>query len=189
MNTYKISVILLFFFILSSNNTNAQTERGEFINTSIGIGMITPDDETDIIGSGFYAQGEYVYNVLSWFGFRPYAGVVFASGESDVVGMEQYEVKQNAFLLGAKARITAPIPYVAPFFESGIGMSAGEFRTYTPYVDIDKKGLQLHVPVVFGLAIGRKHNYELKFVYYFHQNVEQASGATSIGFSFPINRG
>jgi len=188
MNTFKITIASLFFSILSSNSVNAQTEKGEFINTSIGIGMVSPDDETDLTGTGFYAQGEYVYNVFSWLGFRPYAGVVFASGETDTPEMEKYEVKSNAFLLGAKARITAPIPYVAPFFESGIGMSAGEFRTYTSFVDIDKKGLQLHIPVVFGLAIGRNHNYELKFVYYFHPNAEQFSGAASIGFSFPINR-
>lgn len=188
MNTFKITIASLFFSILASNAVNAQTDRGQFINTSIGIGMITPDDETDITGSGFYAQGEYVYNVFSWFGLRPYAGVVFASGESEVIGMQEYRAKQNAFLLGAKARLIAPIPYVAPFIESGIGVSAGEFRTYTPFVDVDKKGLQMHVPVIFGFAIGRNHNYELKFVYYFHPNAEQTSGAASIGFSFPINR-
>ena len=187
MNTIKISFAALFLSILFSNSANAQNARGEFINTSIGIGMIASNDQTDIMGSGFYAQGEYVYNLFSWFGFRPYAGVVFASGESEYVAMQEYHVKQNALLVGAKARITAPIPYVAPFIESGIGMSAGQFKTYTPSVDIDKKGLQLHVPVIFGLAIGKNHNYELKFVYYFHPNAEQTSGAVSIGFGFPID--
>lgn len=188
MNKLFSLISTILFSIFFSNSLSAQTQKGEFINTSIGIGMVAVDDQADITGSGFYAQGEYVYNVLSWFGLRPYAGVIFASGESDLPGMEQYEVKSNAFLLGGKARITAPIPYVAPFLESGIGMSIGEFKTYTPYTNVEKKGLQLHIPVTLGLAIGRHHDYELKFVYYFHPSAEQTSGAVSIGYSFPLSR-
>lgn len=180
--------ISLSFLVFICNSINAQTGKGNFVSTSIGVGLVMTDDETAISGSGFYAQGEYVYNVLSWVGLRPYVGVVFASGESEDYGTERYEVKQNALLLGGKARITVPIPYVAPFIESGIGFSLGEFKTYTPTADNEKKGLQLHIPVIMGLAIGRNHNYELKFVYYVHPNVEQISGGISIGFSFPIEK-
>ena len=188
MNKLSSLLIALLFLTFCCNAASAQTQKGEFINTSIGIGMVAADDQADITGSGFYAQGEYVYNILSWFGLRPYAGAVFASGASDEPGMDHYKVKSNAFLLGGKARITAPIPYVAPFLESGIGMSIGEFKTYTPYTHLEKKGLQLHIPVTLGLAIGRNHDYELKFVYYFPPAAEQTSGALAIGYSFPLDR-
>jgi hypothetical protein len=183
--------LLLFFtaFIFAGmifNPVYAQTQKGEFINASIGMGLCAPYDEADISGTGFYAQAEYVWNPYTWLGVRPYAGVVIASDEINEPGMQQMSIKSNAALLGAKARLTAPIPYVAPFIESGVGVSFGSFETYTPYTNIKKSGALLHIPVSLGLAIGRKHNYELKFTYYYHNSAEQFSGAAALGFSFPI---
>lgn len=178
-------VILLFSFTLT-NTTNAQIKEGEFINASVGIGLCSPDDETNVAGSGFYTQGEYVLNLNSWFGVRPYAGIVIASGSSNEEALKDYYIKSNAILLGAKVRLSAPIPYVAPFFEVGIGISAGSFETYTPLTDVKKKGLLYHTPIAFGFAVGRKHNVDIKFTYYFHPAAEQFSGAAAVGFYFPI---
>ena len=179
--------IAILFFCTLFNPIYAQPQKGEFINASLGIGVCAPNDETEVNGSGFYAQVEYVWSPLSWFGVRPYAGVIIASGKSDEKVIPESSVKSNAALLGAKVRLAAPIPYVAPFIESGVGLSAGSFETHTPYTNLKKNGVLLHIPVSFGLAIGRKHNYEVKFTYYFHNSVEQFSGAAALGFSFPIH--
>lgn len=188
MKTSFTSLITFLFLTVFCNSLNAQIEKGEFINVSSGIGLCYPDDETEMNGSGFYAQGEYVLNLNNWFGVRPYAGVIIASGDSDEVGMEEYEVKSNAFLLGAKVRVAAPIPYFAPFIEFGLGMSAGSFRTYTPLTDVKKDGVLMHVPFSIGAAVGKKHKLEFKFTYYYHSAAEQFSGAAAVGFSFPLNR-
>ncbi|UOK43383.1 MULTISPECIES: hypothetical protein [Flavobacterium] len=188
MNKLHSSFVVLIFSILFYNATLAQEKKSEYINVAVGLGMCAPYDEADLTGSGFYAQGEYVWNLKSWFAFRPYAGVIIASGDSDEPGMEEYKIKSNAFLLGAKARISAPIPYVAPFLESGVGLSAGSFQTYTPFTNLKKNGVVTHIPFSVGLAIGRRHNFEIKFTYYYHPTAEQFSGAFAGGFSIPLNK-
>lgn len=184
----KLYFFIVFIFSgIFCNTVYAQPQTGEFINASIGLGLCAPDDETDIIGDGFYAQAEYVWAPNSWFGVRPYVGVIIASGGSEEPELKGYNVKSNAALLGAKVRLAAPIPYVAPFIEAGLGMSVGSFETYTPFTNIKKSGVLLHIPFNFGLAIGRRHNYEVKFTYYFHNSVDQYAGAAALGFTFPIN--
>lgn len=180
-----------FLIILLANpifNSIAQPRKGEFIKASLGIGLCAASDDSDITGSGFYAQGEYVWGLTSWFGVRPYAGMIIASSDEPTEpGMPQYSIKSNAFLLGTKFRLAAPIPFIAPYMELGIGMSVGSFQTYTPYTDLRKSGAQLHVPFSFGLALGRRHNIEVEFTYYFHPAAEQFSGAAAVGFTFPLN--
>ena len=189
MSKHYFLFIVFIFSGIFCNSIYAQPQTGEFINVSIGLGVSAPmyEDENEITGNGFYAQGEYVWSPLSWFGLRPYAGVIIASGELKEEGKPEYKIKSNAALLGVKVRLAAPIPYVAPFIESGVGMSIGSFETYTAYTNLKKNGVLLHIPVTLGLAIGREHNYELKFTYYFNPSVEQFSGAAAVGFSFPID--
>lgn len=187
MSKIKFTVIVLILTNLFYNSTFAQTNEEDYIHASIGLGVTASYDESDIVGSGFYAQGEYVMNLLSWFAFRPYAGLIIASGKSEDPELQEFKVKSNAFLLGAKVRISAPIPYVAPFIESGVGLSAGSFQTYTPYTNLKKNGVLMHIPFSLGLAVGRKHNIEAKFTYYFQPSAEQFSGAAAVGFSFPLN--
>jgi hypothetical protein len=105
----------------------------------------------------------------------------------DQQNQPEYKVTSKAFLLGGKVRIIAPIPYIAPYFEVGIGISIGSFQTYTPQTNINKNGLITHIPFSIGLALGRKHSVEVAFTYYYHPAVEQVSGAAAIGFTFPLN--
>jgi len=165
--------------------TNAQPNVGKSVKASIGIGFSAPYDDIDLGGSGFYAQGEYVFGITKWFGVRPYAGVIFTHADENV-NLPGYRVTSDAFLFGGKARIVAPIPYVAPYFEVGIGGSIGSFETYTPFTNIKKNGFLMHVPVSLGLAIGKKHSVELEFTYYYHSAADQFSGAAAVGFTFPI---
>ncbi|RZK11456.1 MAG: hypothetical protein EOO46_06655 [Flavobacterium sp.] len=186
MLTRATPILALLFTVLFTNSTTAQIKEGKFIGISAGLGLVAPDDKTDVTGNGFYAQGEYILNLNNWFGVRPYAGVIIASGTSDREEMKDYNMKSNAFMLGAKVRVAAPIPYVAPFIELGVGMSVGSFETYTPLTHVAKSGAIAHIPFTVGLAVGRDHGVDVKFTYYYHNSVEQFSGAAAVGLSFPI---
>ncbi|MGB5665324.1 MAG: hypothetical protein WBM53_00645, partial [Maribacter sp.] len=98
-----------------------------------------------------------------------------------------YKSTSKAFLIGGKARITAPIPWVAPYVEGGIGMSLGSFVTLTPATNIDQSGLILHIPFSLGLELGPKHSIDIAFTYYFQPSVKQYAGAAAFGISIPLN--
>jgi hypothetical protein len=188
-STFRNTFVIAFFTIFLFNLAKAQPRKGEFIDLSVGFGLSAPYDEADIVGSGFYAQAEYVMGITKWFGIRPYAGLVLTSADKnpDPENQPEYKVTSKSFLLGGKARVCAPIPWVAPYFEVGVGASIGSFETYTPYTNIKKNGILMHIPFSIGLALGPKHNIDVGFTYYYQPYVQQFSGATAIGFSFPLN--
>lgn len=189
--TLRSIFICTLLIILFPNKTKAQTE-GNFIKVSIGLGSSTSNYEEEnpeiIDGSGFYAQGEYIIGIKKWFSVRPYAGVIFTSTNEDLVKNPQgYKVETNAFLLGAKVRLCAPIPWVAPFIETGIGASIGSFRTYIPGLNVKESGITAHIPIGIGLALGRKNNIEIGITFYGSLSGEQSFGAFTAGYSFPLD--
>lgn len=190
MKQLYFAISLFLFSGIALHPVFAQPNKGKFINASVGLGIVSPyDQETRMTtGSGFYAQGEYVWCPRSWFGVIPYAGVVIAKARSEEkdVNQEEYNLKANTALLGTKVRLAAPIPYVAPFIEVGVGVSLGSFYTHTKADHYSKNGLLMHVPFSLGLALGRKHNVEIKFAYYLHESVRQDSGGAAFGLSFPL---
>jgi hypothetical protein len=196
LSNFRKSIVVTIIAIIFPNLVQAQPRKGEFINTSVGLGISVPDDEPESpsydslasSGKGFYAQGEYVLGITSWFGVRPYAGVVFTTTKKTQNQSNQpgYSVTSSAFLLGGKVRVLAPIPYVAPYFELGVGASMGAFKTYTPLTNVNKKGVVVHIPFSIGLALGQKHDIEVGFNYYFQPAVEQVNGAFAFGFTFPL---
>ena len=181
----QLSSICFFtlFILFISNTLKAQPQKGEFIKASIGSGFSAPYDNTNLMGTGFYVQGEYIFAPKKWFGLRPYAGYISTNTNNN----QGYKVDSKSFLIGGKARVVAPIPWFAPYFELGVGASIGSFETYTPSTYIKKNGIITHIPFSIGVALGRKHNFDLAFTYYYQNAVEQFSGATAIGFTFPIN--
>jgi hypothetical protein len=186
----KIFIIII-FTIFSSNLAKAQTE-GNFIKASIGFGSSTSNYEEEnpeiIDGTGFFAQGEYIIGVTKWFSVRPYAGVIFTSTSKDAVKNPQgYKVETNAFFLGTKVRLCAPIPWIAPFIETGIGASIGSFETYTNQVNKKKSGVVAHIPISLGLSLGPKNNIEIGATFYGNLSGEQAFGAFTAGYTFPVN--
>lgn len=183
---YKTFILFSIFF---SCVINAQPKTGEFINAAIGYGISAPYDRTNIDGNGFYAQAEYVIGMSKWFGVRPYAGIILTSESKNEnqQNLLNYKVTSKALLLGGKVRICAPIPYIAPYFETGLGLSIGTFETYTPSTNISKNGLLMHIPFSIGLVLGKTHNVDIAFTYYYHPSVEQFSGAAAVGLSFPLN--
>lgn len=183
-----LSLLLL---ILCYNASEAQFIKEKSINAQIGYGISAPDrSQDDFVDSGILVQGELVLKVLSWFELRPYAGVIFTnSNGEDFNGnptMEKAETK--AFLLGGKFRLRAPIPWIAPYLEFGVGTSIGKFETMTAFDNINKGGIIYHIPLAFGLELGKRNNLDLALAYYFQPTVKQFAGGISVGYTFPLNR-
>ncbi|WP_343696800.1 hypothetical protein [Flavobacterium sp.] len=183
--------ITIVFTVLFSSHSKAQT-TGKFIKASIGFGSSTShykEENPEVIdGFGFYTQGEYVVGITKWFSVRPYAGAIFTSTDEDKIkNPEGYKVETNAFFLGTKVRLCAPIPWVAPFVETGIGASIGSFETYTNYVNEKKNGVVAHIPIGFGLAVGPKNNIEIGFSFYGNLTSQQSFGGFTAGYSFALD--
>lgn len=194
--TLRRIFICTLLIILFPNQTKAQA-TGKAIKASIGFGSSSSyyienygnQDEIDVIGGGLYFQGEYIIGLKSWLSIRPYAGALFTSVDKNqnLQNQPQYKVTTNAFLLGGKLRLCAPIPWVAPFIEGGIGTSIGKFETITPAVNFNKSDLLLHIPFSIGLAIGRRNNFEIAVSGYFHPAAKQSSGVFALGYTFPLD--
>lgn len=185
MRAFLIATVLFASTLFSF----AQPNKGTFINATIGASTIYEYEDSDITGNGAYIQGEYVWAPKTWFGLRPYVGFLYAKGEADNQdpNATPYKLSSTAFLIGGKARFSAPIPWVAPYLELGIGASIGSFETHTPLTQLKKSGVLMHVPVSFGLAIGRHHNFDLEVLVYFHEGAEQIADVFAIGYSFPLD--
>ncbi len=179
----------LLFLLLTCSLAKAQFIKEKAINAQIGYGMSTPYDSRDeIVDDGLFLQAELVLQVKSWLELRPYAGFIFTNSNGKDINDNPTDEKAetNAFLLGGKARVRAPIPWVAPYIEIGVGTSIGKFETLTFYDSIEKNGITYHIPFSFGLALGRNNNVDLGFTYYFQPSVKQFAGAFALGVTFPL---
>jgi hypothetical protein len=181
--------LMLLVIVLTSNLAKAQFIKEKSINAQIGYGISAPYNSIDnIADDGFFAQAELVLKAASWVEFRPYAGLIFTNSNgkdlNDNPTNEKSESK--AFLFGGKARVRAPIPWVAPYVEIGIGTSIGKFKTLTAFDNIDKSGIIYHIPFSFGLEFGKNNDVDLGLSYYIQPSVEQYVGAFAIGITFPI---
>jgi len=182
-------ILIVIFIVLTSNLSEAQFVKEKSINAQIGYGLSSPyNSNDDIVDSGFFAQGELVLKVKSWVELRPYAGFILTNSNGRDVNDNPTEerAESKAFLLGGKARLRAPIPWVAPYIELGLGTSIGKFETFTAFDNIDKSGIIYHIPFSFGLELGRHNNVDLGFAFYFQPSVEQSVGAFALGITFPI---
>ena len=185
--TYFLLVSLVCF--LTSFSSVSQFVKQKSINAQIGLGLSAPINSIDEnVDTGLFLQGELVLNVKSWFEIRPYAGFIFTNSNGrDLENNPTDEISESkAFLLGGKVRLRAPIPWVAPYIEGGIGASVGSFQTVTIFENIDKSGLIYHIPLSLGLQLGPKNNIDLGFAYYLQPSVEQFAGAFAIGIVIPI---
>ncbi|KAF2082667.1 hypothetical protein [Flavobacterium sharifuzzamanii] len=194
--TSTLRYFTIIIIVLFSSHSKAQT-TGNFIKASIGYGSSSSyyiedygsQEEVDVMGGGLYLQGEYIIGLKSWFSIRPYAGAIFESVDKNqnIQNQPQYKVTTNAFLMGGKVRFCAPIPWVAPFIEGGIGTSIGKFETFTPNVNFNKSDVLLHIPFSIGLAIGRHNNFEIGISGYFHPAAKQSTGVFAVGYTFPLD--
>ena len=183
-------ILFLILFVNLSNSVVAQFIKEKQLNVSIGYGMSSPYySDSDIVDTGFFMQGELILKSSSWFEIRPYLGFIITNSKGkDLDDNPTEELAEcRSVLLGGKARLRAPIPWVAPYVELGIGASIGSFNTETNYSAINKSGLLYHIPVSVGLEIGRKGNFDLGYAFYFHPTAEQFAGAFALGVTFPLN--
>jgi hypothetical protein len=183
-NTFTI---LLLFLI--SNQLQAQFIKERSINAQIGLGLSAPYYSNDeVIGNGFFIEGEYVMRVKSWFELKPYAGLILTNSNGKDLNNNPSDEKatSKAFLIGGKARVRAPIRWVAPYIEFGIGASIGTFETFTAFTDIKKNGVVYHIPFSLGLELGRNNGVDLGFMYYYQPTVEQFVGAFAVGITIPL---
>ncbi|MFS4457157.1 hypothetical protein [Maribacter sp. 2304DJ31-5] len=185
------NILIALLLILSSNLIEAQFIKEKSINAQIGYGISVPYTSVDeIADSGFFAQGELVLKVASWVELRPYAGLILtnSNGKDLRDNPTDEKAESKAFLMGGKARVRAPIPWVAPYVEFGIGTSIGKFETFTAFDNIDKNGIIYHIPFSLGVELGRNNNIDLGFAYYFQPTVEQYTGAFALGITIPLKR-
>jgi hypothetical protein len=181
--------LIILIVVLASNLAEAQFIKNKSINAQIGYGMSSPyNSVAEIANDGFFMQGEYVLTVASWFELRPYAGLILTSSNGKDMNDNPTDEKaeSKAFLVGGKARVRAPIPWVAPYVEIGVGGSIGKFETFTAFTNVNKNGFVYHIPFTFGLELGRNNDVDLSFCYYFQPTVEQFVGAFAIGISIPL---
>ena len=190
LSNFNKLVLVIFSTLCFSFHSEAQSQPERFIDASLGFGYSFPFDEVDIMGSGFYAEGEYVLRYSKWIDFRPYAGLILATSNDSDAQLAQFGFKSTAqaFMVGGKVRLTFPIPWIAPYLEGGLGASLGSFETITPFTNVKKSGLTPHIPISIGLKIGRKHRFDFSFSYYFHPSAEQFTGSAAFGFSFPLRQ-
>ncbi|QVY67236.1 outer membrane beta-barrel protein [Polaribacter sp. Q13] len=182
--------LILLMIVLTSNLVEAQFIKEKSINAQIGYGISAPYNSIDeVADNGFFIQGELVLKVASWFELRPYAGFILtnSNGKDLNDNPTNEKAESKAFLLGGKARVRAPIPWVAPYVEIGIGTSIGKFETFTAFDNIDKSGIIYHIPFSIGLELGKNNNVDLGFTYYFQPSVQQFAGAFAVGITFPLN--
>jgi hypothetical protein len=142
---------------------------------------------------GLFLAAEYVRWPGSWFTPRAYYGItVTASGRAFCTDTRDLpvapcDVGTQAAFAGVKVRLMAPIPYVGPFIELGIGGSLGFFHMRIGnVVDREHAGVTPHFPFAVGLALGREHKVDLTFSYLLHPGTEQLWGGVGIGLGVPL---
>ena len=178
--------LLVLILLLSFNFVEAQFIKEKSMNVQLGYGLTFADyGLVDIYDDGVFAQGELVLKVASWIELRPYGGLILTFSRGNDIPDDT--VTSKALLLGGKTRIRAPIPWIAPYIEVGLGASIGKFETITPFDNIEKSGIIHHIPFSLGLELGRKNNFDLGFTYFIQPTMEQYAGAVAIGFTFPLN--
>jgi len=120
-----------------------------------------------------------------WLSPRAYVGLLLTSVDtSSCGGFSPCDVSAKIGFAGAKVRFTAPIPYVAPFVEIGLGASAGRLTTRTASRDQSYAGVTYHIPFAIGLALGRDHTVEVALASLYHH--DQDEGAATISLAFPL---
>lgn len=183
-------ILVATLVLLLTGSAHAQPRTDPSLGITVGAGFSFPDDDSDVSGSGFYGTVEYVKFVTRWIGLRPYAGLMFTSPDEEdarcrAMGLD-CKVTANIGFFGGKVRLALPIPFVAPFFEAGVGVSVGSLRTLTPETDDEVTGVTTHFPFNIGVAIGRHHQVEISIPYLDHSAASQIDGAIAFGFNLAL---
>ena len=170
-----------------------EEESPRALGLSAGIGSVSAQrqngQDVDGRGAGAYAQAQYIFRPAHWFTPRLYVGTVLATPDSGScgAGVDPCDVSAKIFFFGGKFRLMAPIPYVGPFIELGIGGSVGHMSTRSgQQVDATGKGLMYHVPFGIGLALGERHQFEIAGQGLVHPEQKQICGGIALGVTLDL---
>ena len=75
------------------------------------------------------------------------------------------KAKTNAFLLGGKTKISAPIKWVVIYAKIEIVASVLKFKTRTAFHIVDKSGIIYLILFSIGLGLGKNNNVNIGFTY------------------------
>jgi hypothetical protein len=166
--------------LLAASQASAQPMQGDDLLEIVGgFGLTQPRDVTsDSSGMGVYLAAEYAWAPVSFIGLRSSGGVL-VTGDG--------QVSSELVLFGARARLALPIPWVAPYFELGVGFSLGSVRTRTTYEDEDVSGAFFHWPVELGLALGPDHQFAVAIMVFHHPELRQRHTAIVAGFTLQLD--
>jgi len=158
-----------------------------------GLGISIPREKEgrDGDGRGGFVAAEYVFLPRHVFSLRLYAGAVVTLPNDSSCRSPPCDTEAQIGFTGAKVRVMAPIPWVGPYLELGLGASVGYMRTYytRPYygtTDETLRGATFHIPFALGLALGRQHEFDVAFSYLFHPAQSQVVGAVAVGLKFAV---
>lgn len=168
-------------------------QEGREVQVASGLAVSFAPDH-DGWGRGLGILLQYAFAPAGWGGGRLYAGGVLtgARGESCPAAVDPCALSSRIGVAGAKVRFLAPVPYVGPFFEVGVGGSVGSIESRVgPFgllgaLEEEHTGLMFHVPFAIGLAIGSRHQHELSFAYFAHPGREHIAGSIQAGIAFTI---
>jgi hypothetical protein len=145
------------------------------------------DPQDDSRATGLYAAAEYSVIVSDWVSPRAYAGALLTRSDQTGCGaVGGCDVSEQIAFAGGKVRFSAPIPYVAPFVELGLGLSTGTLSTRALGIDEHLSGATYHIPVGLGLSLGDRHQVDVGFFYLFHPAVHAFGGAAAVGLTIPM---
>jgi len=139
-------------------------------------------------GTGVQAEATWVRWPDGWFSPRLGAGLAFSGGgRSCDDGLSPCEVLARYLHATARARLMAPIPWVAPYFEVGLGVAVGQHTARVGQV-VDRSGIGagLAVPFALGLAVGPRHEVEVGIQYLSLPTWRLVGGGFLLGFGLRI---
>ena len=139
-------------------------------------------------GSGGYGAVEYSLPKLDWLRF--YAGGLWASTDDSWCGPDPpCEFSAKLFFAGSKLRLSAPIPYVRPYLDVGVGVSVGSISTQNGRaVSASDRGLMLHIPLGLGFQIVTESvDLDIGVLPLIHPSADASAGALfAVGVGFDI---
>lgn len=173
------------------SDASAQTQTRD-VRIAGGVGGSFAPDARDGHGLGGSLIAEYPIVPGPWGGLRLYGGG-FASTTQEsscTGGLDPCAISSKLAVVGGKARLLVPIPYVGPYLEVGVGASVGTLETRVgpsgTLAGIDERhsGVMVHIPFSLGLAFGSRHQHTLSFDYFAHPGRDHIVGALAVGVGF-----
>jgi len=190
MRSLAVAMVLL---ASAARAADMGDESPRALSLAAGIGIASAErrngQDVEGRGAGAYAKAEYVFRPVHWFTPRLYAGTVLAPADegSCGAGVDACDVSAKIFFFGGKFRLMAPIPYVGPFIELGIGGSIGRITTRSgTQVDATTKGLMYHVPFALGLALGERHQVDVTVQALAHPEQKATCGGFALGVTLDL---